>query len=300
VRLLERLRLPKAIAAALVVIFTIGALVGVASYLAEPAAEWAERLPQSVRQMERKLRPVRQPLEEVVAATDQVEQMTEMPSSAQKVQVKSVSLAESLLTQTRAIVTLVVTVVVLLYFLLASGDAFISKLIRTSSRLADKRAASQIIRRTESEISRYLLTISIINTTLGLITWMVLLLLGLPNAALWGASAALLNFVPFVGGVVNCGILFAVGVFHFDHVSQAFAAPLLFGALSATEGLLVTPAILGQRLALSPVAVFVSLMIWSWLWGIPGAIIAVPTTAALKLVCDQVPSLRLIGAILGR
>jgi predicted PurR-regulated permease PerM len=94
-------------------------------------------------------------------------------------------------------------------------------------------------------------------------------------------------------------VLFGVAVLHYGTFTEAIFPPLLFTTVTSLEGLVITPTVLGHRLALSPIAVFASLLIWSWLWGIPGALIAVPTLATIKITCDQI-GLRTLGAILGK
>ncbi len=300
VRGLSRLRIPVPIGAALVVLSVLGITIGGLMSLAEPAQEWGKRLPASLRKIERKLRVVRDPIAEVIEAADKVEAMAGMGQSSESVEVRESNLAEVIVSQAQSLVTTFATVVVLLYFLLASGNAFVEKVVQNMPRVADKRMASELLQQTESEISRYLLTISAINLGLGTATTLAMYSIGMPNPLLWGVMGAVLNYIPLLGSATNTLILFAVGLVHFDSLGQAAVPALMFAGLSSFEGLVLTPSLLGGSLALSPVAVFTSLLIWSWLWGIPGAIIAVPTLAAIKIFCDNIDSLKVVGAVLGK
>jgi predicted PurR-regulated permease PerM len=302
VRGLRRFWIPVPLGAAVVVAALIAAMSAGIYFLSTPATNWAGRLPLSLTRIEQKLRAVREPIEEMVAATDKVEDMAkgDDDASIQKVEVRRFSLAETILNRTWTATTTTATVLVLLYFLLASGDAFFRKVAEAVPQIADKDAATNLIQRAESEISHYLLTVSLINGCLGGATALVLWALDMPNPLLWGACAATLNFIPFLGSAAMATILFAAALLHYGTFGEAIAPPLLFAALSSAEGLLITPTVLGRRLALSPIAIFASLLVWSWLWGIPGALVAVPTLATIKIVCDQLESLRAIGAILGR
>jgi predicted PurR-regulated permease PerM len=123
-------------------------------------------------------------------------------------------------------------------------------------------------------------------------------LLDVPNAALWGVLAALANFVPYAGALVMAVLIGAVGVLTFDTPTEMVTPPLPLLSLTTIEAYLVTPIVLGHRLTMSPVAVFLSVTVWSWLWGIPGALIAVPLLAAIKIVAQHVPRLEPLARVL--
>ena len=190
--------------------------------------------------------------------------------------------------------------IVLLYFLLASGDLFLRKLVRVLPRLSDKKRAIEIARQTEGHISTYLSTVTLINIALGLIVGVAMHLVGMPNAILWGVMAGLLNFIPYLGALATAGILAIVSVLTFDSLGRALVAPLLYLAINTVEGYLVTPMLLGRRLTLNPVVIFLGIILWGWLWGIPGALLAVPILATFKIFCDQIEPLAPIGEFLGR
>jgi predicted PurR-regulated permease PerM len=189
---------------------------------------------------------------------------------------------------------------VLLYFLLASGDLFLTKLIKVLPRLSDKKRAVQIARETEDQISAYMVTVTVVNVTFGVLVGVVLKLQGMPNPVLWGVLAGVTNYVPYVGGLAMAAILGVVALVHYDTSGQAAMVPLVFLVLNFFEGNIITPRLIGQRLALNPVVVFTGVLFWGWIWGVVGALIAVPILAAIKIVCDHVEGLSPIGELLGQ
>lgn len=301
VRGLERLRIPAPVGAALVLAVVLG-LVGLAvNLLAEPAAKWLDRAPASVREIDRKLRPVKEPLAQVMDATDRAEAVTKVErEEVAEVTVRAPSLAEKALSQATYALSAAAVVLVLLYFLLAGSDTFLRKIVHLLPRFTDKKRAIELVRRAENDISRYLLTITLVNLALGCIIALVTYLFGLPNPLLWGALACVLNFVPYLGAVVTAVVIAAVALLSFDDVARSLLVPLVCWGISAVEGAFVTPTLLGRRLLLSPVVVFVGLFVWGWLWGIAGALIAVPALVVLKITCDQTERLRPLGVLLGR
>jgi predicted PurR-regulated permease PerM len=303
VRGLARLRLPEPVGAA-VVLLTIVGMLALGSYgLWEPATRWFQRLPQSISQLEVKMRSVKQSVEDFSQATQKVEKITKMEGGAAsptlKVEVQRPSLTGTVLNQTLGLAATVGAVTILLYFLLASGDLFLLKLVRILPRLADKKIAVTIVHEVQHDISYYLLTITLINAGLGTAVGLAMFGLGMPNPLLWGVMAAVFNFIPYLGAVASMIILTIVAVLTFDDLGRAVLVPGVFILLTALEGSFITPTIVGHRLTLNPVAIFIWLTIWGWLWGVPGMLLAVPLLAALKIVCDHVRPLNPIGEFLG-
>ena len=307
VRLLHgRLRIPQIIAAFLVVAGLIGAAVAGFYALAAPAAEWTDRLPTATLEIERKLRLLRAPVEEVKEAARRVEQLAKgekREAAAEEpvpVVVAGPSLAQTLLGQTATISMGLLVTIILLLFLLASGDTLLRQAISITPRLRDKKRIVEIARESEYDISHYLLTVSLINVALGCAIGTVLWLLEVPNPLLWGVMAAVFNYVPYVGALVGVGVVALVSVITFDSALAIAAPPLAYMIINGVEGQLITPALVARRLALNPVAVLLSLIVWSWLWGIAGALLAVPLLAAFKILCDRVEDLQPIGTMLER
>jgi predicted PurR-regulated permease PerM len=300
---LTRLRLAEPLGSAIVLLAIVG-VVGLGAYgLWEPATQWVQQLPKSIRQIEGKMRLVKQSVEGISEATRKVENMTQVESGAAqstlKVDVQRPGLTGTVINQTLNLLATVGSVTILLYFLLASGDLFLLKLVRVLPRLEDKKIAVAIVREVRHDISRYLLTITLINAHLGLAVSLAMWWLGMPNPVLWGVMAGGFNFIPYLGAVSSAVILTLVAILTFDGLGQALIVPGVFMGLTILEGFLVTPTIVGQRLTLNPVAIFVWLTFWGWLWGVPGMLLAVPLLATLKIVCDHIQPLKPVGEFLG-
>jgi predicted PurR-regulated permease PerM len=300
VRPIVRWGVPSAVAAALVV--SVVVLVGGAGVyaLSGPAADWIGRAPAKLREAERKLRPIRAPVERIAEATREVEKATDIEDDAKNpvVVTDERSLFSDLVLQTQGVLVTLVATLVLLFFLLATGEGLAGALAVLPPWAADPGSARALVEAIEADVSRHLLTITLINAGLGVAVAASLALLGVPNPALWGVMAAVLNFVPFVGAVLGTLVVAGVALISFDEPGRAVLAAATFALLTGVEGLVITPAALGQRLTLSPVAVFTSLLLWSFLWGVPGALIAVPVLAVVKIVADRIPALRSLARML--
>lgn len=302
VRGLQVLRVPESAAAALVVGGLVGSLGFGVYLLAEPAMGWAEGAPQTLREIERKAGALKRSIATVQRATEKIDDITRTspgskppaPAPEQR------PLGSALVSGTEAFAISALTTVILLYFLLASGDVFLRKVVRIIPTLADKKKAVEIARGIETEIGRYLLTISLINLTLGACTTLLMLALGMPNALLWGTMVMLLNYVPYVGATVSLAILTVVAILSFDTLGQAASVPASFLVLTAIEGQIVYPLVVGRNFSVNPVLVFVALLFWGWLWGIAGMLMAVPILVIAKICCSHIESLSVAREFLER
>ena len=302
IRGLKRARIPEPLGAAIVILALLGTA-GVAVYgLIDPAKEWAAKLPASMREAEDRLRALRTPVEQVSKTAEQVEQATKVNDEAKtpEVVVRGPSLTERLFGTTQTLVAGFVEVIILLYFLLAAGDLFLQKLIKVLPQFRDKKKAVSIARETEASISTYLVTVTLVNLTLGLAVAGVMYLLGMPNPLLWGALAALVEFVPYLGATALVAVLSLAGLVTFEQIGHALLVPAAYLGVNILQSQFISPLILGRRLTLNPVAIFVGLVFWWWIWGVPGAFIAVPLLATFKIFCDHIEALAPIGEFLGR
>ena len=191
------------------------------------------------------------------------------------------------------------TVFLLTFFLLASGDMFLQKLLRVLPRIRDKVNAVRIVRAVQEEISHYFLTVTLIYVGLGTLTGLICWYFGLPNALLWGAIVAVFEFVPYVGPLASFTLISVASVAHFWNISQAIVVPALFACAAIAEGQLITPMIVGRRVALNPVVVFVGLMFWAWLWGVAGMVLAVPMMLVAKIWAQNTQALAQWSEFLG-
>jgi predicted PurR-regulated permease PerM len=306
VRGLKKVHIPEPLGAGLVLLVLLGSI-GFGIYqLSGPASDWMQRAPQSLRAAEVKLRDLKRSVQRLGRATEQVERIADVsPTPGPRAPVVAVSvqatptLRERLVSQAADLVTDAVVMLILLFFLLASGDLFLRKLIRVLPRLEDKRRAVDIARQVERDISGYLSTVTMINLALGAAVALTFALIGVPNPLLWGAMVTFTNFVPYLGPAINYGVFAMIGLLTFDTVPRMLLPVGLFLVLNVLEAYVLSPMILGKRFTLNPVVLFVSLTFWGWLWGIVGAILAVPIMVVFKIFCDHLEPLAPIGEFLG-
>ena len=305
VRAARRFGMPAPVAAGLLVLGLCSAGIYGIYELSGPASQWAERLPDEIRVLQERLdqsgESLEKPIESVNEASEVVKEMAKPKGGSRPLEVSIASEQpfESLLGGAWEFGANLLIVVVLLYFMLATGDAFLGKVVELTPRLSDAKAVVATVRAIERGIARYMLTVVAINLGLGVLVGTACFLFGLPNPVLWGAVAAVLNFAPYVGALVGITLVAAVGLISEPNVGLALAPAGAYAVLTAIEGMVVTPLVVGRQLTLSPVLLFLWLLLLSWLWGAPGALLAVPLLAAGKITCDHLPRLRPIGKLLG-
>jgi predicted PurR-regulated permease PerM len=292
------------VSAALVVLLLVGAVGGGVYSLAGPAQTFAASAPETLSRANTKLRALF--LARMQKASKQVERAANTlgdpsgdPAVRQVVVNTTPSIGSRILGTTQLLVAAIVEIVVLLYFLLAGGDLFLQKFIKLLPRLHDKRKAVNMARAIEAAVSAYLSTALLVNATEGVLVGLCLWALGMPNPVLWGAMIIVVEFIPYLGALTGVVVLGLAGLATFDNVGHALLIPASYLAINLLQANLVTPLLLGHRLTLNPVAIFVGLTFFFWIWGVAGAFLAVPLLATLKIVCDQVGSLAALGEFLG-
>jgi predicted PurR-regulated permease PerM len=299
VRLFERLHLPRVLAALLIIIALFGTIVGLGTAISGPAGNWAAKLPEGVPRLEERLSFVRAPINTVQQFLQQIENFgtsgTRQDTAGSST---GPALLATLFAGTRSFASGLFTTVLFLYFLLVSGDNFQRRLVEILPRFSSKRQAVDISQQIESDISAYLVTITIMNAIVGIATAGVMWLTGVGDPILWGTIAFLLNYAPIVGPASGVLIFLLAGLLTIDTFWQAFLPAGLYLAIHLVEGEVVTPLLLARRFTLNPVLVILSLVFWFWMWGIPGAILSVPMLAIAKIVCDRIRPLAAIGHFL--
>jgi predicted PurR-regulated permease PerM len=304
VRMLRKWHIREPLGAALVVLGGVAVLGSLIILLSGPARSWIERAPAAMSDVERKLRKVTTSFGRWEATAARVEQIasgtTARTAPAPAAATPRTPFLRRAFGGVASLFPILVTVIFLTYFLLASGDLFMRKMIRVLPRGTEREVPKRISEEVETSVSRYLRTAVLINVGLGLATWGVLRLLGMPNAGLWGTVAGLLNIVPYLGAMLTLVILAVAAITVFDNIGQALLIPGAFLLLNILESNVVTPTLMGRQFPLNTVALFIGVMFWGYLWGIAGAILAVPMMVTLKILCDHIPALRPFGEFLGQ
>lgn len=300
VRLLERVRLPRAVGALLAILLVVGALVGFVAALSVPATTWAEKLPEGIPRLEAHMVVLKRPIEVLQKTIQQAEHVADAPGKSDStVSVRrDLGLTGALFAGTRAVLDGLFTTVLVLYFLLVAGEIFLRRIVEVLPNFADKRQAVDISQQIEADISAYLLTITVMNAAVGVATAIAMYLCGLGDPLLWGAAAFLLNYVPILGPLFGTIIFLLAGMLSFDSLWWALLPPALYFGIHLVEGETLTPMLLARRFTLNPVLVILSLVFWFWMWGVPGAILAVPMLAVLKIVSDRLRPLKPLGHLL--
>lgn len=299
---LARISIPAPVGAGLVVLVVLLVVALGVLTLAQPAADWLRRLPYVIDQLADRLEFVQGPAKQLKEAEEALTNLgTETPDAATQVVVmpRTTSLHELLLNETSRFALGAGTTLVLLYFMLAMGDRFLRHLVAALPDFRTKKQAVEIAHQLQSDMSHYLLTVSVINVAFGAIVAGAMFAAGMPNPLLWGVMAGILNYVPFLGHTVSAIVIAVVALLSFPGLGTALIPPGLFIVIAALEGNVITPMILARRLTLNPVAVVAALLIWGWMWGIVGLLLAVPLLVVVKIACDKIEPLHPVGEFLG-
>lgn len=275
---------PRALATAVVMLLVLAALYFVVLLLAGPAQEWAERIPQTFRTLLRKLRAAAQPITDVGGGS--LLQLDSSPAAPTRISLWAA------LSATPPILAKLFSVLLLTYFFLVYGDRMLRRSVELAPGLSRKKSLVAIVRAIQHDTAHYLFITSVINLLLGLVTALLLHAFGFPDPLLFGALVTVANFIPYLGALTMLVVIALVGVSQTPQLGMGLAPALSFAILTAVEGHFLTPAVLGQRLSLSPVAIVVWLLIWGWMWGLPGVLLGVPMLMCLKIVAERIDALR--------
>jgi len=308
VRRFEAIRIPTPIGALIVLLVLLGMLGAGGAALAAPAREWIAQAPQHVKEAEARLRQLRKPVQQITQAAERMEGAVAGGGEgrgggpgAQNPQGSGVSSAApqavaSFFGSTAAFVAAFVEVLLLTFLLMASGDLFLRKLLRVMP--GERSAALEVTRDVEDAVSRYMVANALINLGQGVVVAVAMALIGLPSPPLWGVLTFFCEFVPYLGAALMLFLLSVAGLATFQSIGQAALAPLAYLLITTLQNNLVSPVAYGRHLRLNPVAVLVGVMFWWFLWGIPGAFLAVPLVATAKILGDHVRGLSAMGEFL--
>ena len=287
---------------AAILLVSLVALIGYGvSYLATPAAGWLEKAPYGLQQLQQKLLPLKKPMEKMAAASGEIEKLTASGApgvASSVVEVRQNRMSDVLFGRTPEFLISTVLLLILLYFLLAYDAVFLGKVIKLMPTLKDKKRAVSIAHEIAAHVSKYLLTITLINIGLGTAVGSVVGFMGLSNPIMWGTMVALLNFVPYLGALTGILCMTIGAVLSFDNLGYAMAFPAVYLSIATIEGNFITPYVMGRSLTLNPVIILLSLTFWGWMWGIAGIILAVPILAAFKIFCAHIEEMEPIAEFL--
>ena len=292
IRQLQKLWIPRFVGALLVLILGVAGTVQLGRQLVAPAGEWIRQVPSQMHDLAPKLRTLVKPVREAGKAAENIARAAGGESSGSTVQVVKTEANDpyKALTATPRLIASILAVVLLTFFFMVYGQSLQRNAIALLPGRQQKRLTVEILQSIEHEISRYVLTISVINVVFGLVFAGVLAYLQVPvdEALLWGTMAALLNFAPYVGPLIGIAIMLVMGFVAFDDPLHSLLPAGIYLVLHTLEGQLITPIILGRRMALSPLVLILGLMVFGWMWGIIGLLLAVPLLVCVKLVLAKV------------
>jgi len=304
VRVLERLYVPRVLGALAAVLLLLGVFAGLGTALTRPAMDWAGKLPGALPRLQEELQFLSRPLRAVQSMVKRVETITAGPThpTQQKAPPPQAghqsSLLSTLFNSTRAAAAGLVTTIIVLFYLLVSGETFLRRLVEILPRFADKRRAVEISLHVERDVSAYLVTITLINAVVGVAAGCVMWVCGVGDPLLWGVTAFVLNYLPILGPLTGVVLFALIGLLSLGPGWSALLPAALYLMIHIAEGEMITPMLLARRFTINPVAVILGLVFWYWMWGVPGAILAVPMLAITKIICDDLPPLRAFGHFL--
>ncbi len=295
----RRLFIPRGLGAAMVLVSLFFVIVIAGDTLNEPAIMWFKRLPVELKRTEMKLYFLKKSIKNVQEATNKVGKIAAVEPEEKKsttVVVEGPNLFNRIMDSTQSFLVGLVSYIVLLYFLLS----FSTTLARDAGKLLENRKHSlaliRIAREAQTRISYYLLVITAINIVLGCLITLLTWATGLPNPLVWGAAGALLNYIPYLGPAINIGIVAMVSLLSFDTMPHIVLPPVLLLILNILEGQVVQPLTVGRVFTINPIIVFLSIILWGWLWGVAGIFMAVPILMIITIIFEQTQKFRLEAA----
>ena len=286
--------IPAALSAIMLVVVLGGGVITASSFLSGPATEMVSAAPDAIKEVRQRFAFLNEPfakLNDAGRAVQAIDDGTQGANDPQRVVVVQSGLLAWAAGTAAGFGATIGAMLILSVFLLASGDTLRLKLIRVLPDLSGKKRSLRVLADIENEVSRYLLTITAINAGLGLCVGIAMWALGMPDPLIWGIAAGLLNYVPYIGGLIGLTLAFVVAVITYPSLAMAALPPLAYLTLQLLEGNFVTPMILGRRLELNTVAILIILSMTTWMWGIVGTIIGVPLLVVIKVFSDNFPAL---------
>jgi len=299
---LVRLRIPQPLGAGVVLLGVLAFLGVVGMHVTAPVQKWIDTAPQQLKRLEQKIDTLMRPVAAMREATEKVTEIAKKdpsPGQPREVVVEKAAAGTALNLTIDSVVT-VLSAIMLLYFLLASGDLLLRKLVVLMPEREDKRRTIDILRTIQKEIGSYFATITLVNIALGTVSGLALWALGMPTPVVWGAAIALLNFLPYIGPLIITVLLTGVAALTFETPFDILAPAGTFLLLNFIEDQLILPFVLGKHFSVNPVVIFVWVLFWAWMWGIGGLLLAVPLLVAVRICAERIPILQPMAVILSR
>ena len=299
-RWMFRLGIPHGASAALLIIAATLVILAVVFATASTVAAWSDDLPGIMAELRAKLRGIFDTMDEVRNVTEGMGTAGAEPATdePQQVVLREPGVLDTVMNTLTTIGTTLIVTLILALFLLSSGQLFYRKVVQVFPTLTGKKKALNTIYNVEKRVSRYLLTITVINACLGVAIGAYLTALGMPSGYVWGIAAFMLNYLPYIGAVIGTLLVGGLAIVTFDTLGYAMLAPIGYQILTGIEGNIITPLAVGRRLKMNTVAVFLTVIFWAWLWGVPGALIAVPVLVVFKVICENFEALETVGIFL--
>jgi predicted PurR-regulated permease PerM len=289
VEALHRLRVPRGVSALLILLVTLALIGATVEVLWKPAQHWFASAPQTLQTIRQRITPVArfmQHLDELKGSADALG-ASHGAAAHPAVVAPAGSGPGELLDATRDAVVGTVTFVIVTLFLLAGGPPMLARM--TAAFVDDLHGGHilYLIERVRAEVGRFYLTTAAINLALGCATTGVMMAWGMPNPYLWGAMAALLNFIPYAGSGTTLLVITVVAIVSFSDLGRILGVAGSYVLLATIEGQIVQPLLVGRRLAVNPLVVFLALWFGGLFWGIPGILLATPALVAIKVVAEH-------------
>ena len=308
VSIARKFYVPRTISAAALMALLVAPFTFLGLELAEPAERWLQSLPRIAAEITEEIDEFSNHLEAKKPATEvpveedksffdwfdndgenqeKAESKQDGNSVTEKIKQSGIEMGLTLFSNAPLLLAQMLACVVFIFFLLVYGPSLFNVFIRNFPVVTNKRRAMVLVNHIQKELSGYIVTISMINACLGLATAGVFTYLDVEDALLWGVLVALMNFVPYLGGLASCTVLLVAGVVQFGLVSTALLPASLFLGINIIESQLITPAILGRSMQLNPLIIILWLSVAGWLWGVVGVLLAVPILMSFKIILEN-------------
>lgn len=313
VRWLKEWHVPVSLSSISIISILIAVIAVAGINLVEPFQKWMEKLPRAASSIQHKIHDLSASFSSMEQLGKAVEEISNNGADKEvtRVKIANPSWAEWIMNSIQEAVALWIVLILAFYFILTHGDRLIHNMVTLIPGLGDvgshnlimggdgsEASSSDLMRDLEGMVSTYLVTITLINLLLGATVAAAMYLIGMDAPLLWGVMAFLLNFLPYLGSFVGVVIIALSSFVYFPDPTMAIWPPIIYATLTSLEGYVLTPLLIGWRLVMNPLVIFIWLLLLGWMWGILGALIAVPLLMVLKILCSHIKSLRWVAALI--